>query len=604
MARPGMDPAPPPPLLRLPPSIRQRIYRFVGLASWNGSPYIFNLQGPDPDSESFWAEEEPSPSTFHGLLLSCRHIYAEAAALLYSTNRFVLHYTAPGSLKPLLALTAPVISSLAHLKVVLNETSCHHRDLAYYELDCCVFDTLSCSEPHHHHQPQLLSSASDLADDKNSPSARTQVLLNEWRAAASHLSSSITSNYLELSVVCDIDAEQEETVDLCNSVLEPLRLFPLLRGCHIRLCSTPDSRLCQAAEDAVLQSCGIAGPYLRPSSTNQSITFLTLPRELRLCILEFTDLVTPSKEVWWCRKKSKYHWQDFAGEMDCLDNSPSRSGCQFLECWYRTQTHRFNEEGSPIGCFCRRRHAAFSTTCTCWVPPGPALFLVCQALCQDARLVFFSTNHFVVHDLHMFPPYWYGSARGDYPYERLAASQFLRQVIPTHCIAYLRFLELVFPPYLPKAWPQTSHPAMQDWRETVSWLRDEINGPALTLRLVGADIKHWIVTPPHQIRTVAQGDMIHSAYMGILQALKPLADGPNRIVRFYADLPNPWQWTRAALRRRRDKEGYEEALVEKRDLKWSAERQVLGDRFDSQYSNDKEEPEQSLWQHGVYHHDW
>ena len=34
---------------------------------------------------------------------------------------------------------------------------------------------------------------------------------------------------------------------------------------------------------------------------------------------------------------------------------------------------------------------------------------------------------------------------------------------------------------------RASDPAMQDWRETSGWLRDKMNRPALTLRLIGAD---------------------------------------------------------------------------------------------------------------------
>ncbi len=589
-----------PAFLRLPLGIRHRIYHFVGLASWNGSPKTFDLHGGHSGSDTVCR------ARFHGLLLACRDIYAEAATLLYSANRFVVRYTDPGSLNPLLALTAPALSSLARLKVVLNQASCHHRTQSNHELDCCRHgsSTLDCSEPYHSHQPQLLSSARDTEDDNNNPPRIAQALLGEWHAAASYLSSHTTSRFLELSVVCDIDSGHKMAVDLAKSVLEPLCLFPSLKSCHIRLCQTSDIPLRQAAEDAVLQSCGIAAPYRKPSSSKQKIAFLTLPRELRLRILEFTDLVTPSKEVWWCRSTGIYEWADVGGgDSDCLDNNQYPSNCRFLECWYRTHAHTLTGDGLHIGCFCRRHHGAFSATCTCWVPPGPALFLVCRTLCEDARLVFFSANRFVVHDLDIFPPDRLRKLRGDYPYERLAASQFLRQVIPTHCIAYLRFLELVFPLYLPETWPQADHPAVRDWRETVSWLRDVINGPALTLRLVGVGSLHRAPWPNPTIMAT-QGDMIHSAYMGILQALKPLAEGPNGLAKFYADLPYPWHWTDEEQRRRQDEDGQDWSRARKRELKWSAEHQVIGGRYDNQYSNDKEEPEQSLWQHAFVHHVW
>lgn len=136
MSGPHATKDPTSPLLRLPPVLRHRIYRFVGLASWNpdGSPYTFDLRGRDCASDRAsgggWVllqERQPSPHMFRGLLLSCRAIHAEAAALLYSANRFIVHYTNPGSLAPLLSLTPPALSSLRALKIVLNQASCHHR---------------------------------------------------------------------------------------------------------------------------------------------------------------------------------------------------------------------------------------------------------------------------------------------------------------------------------------------------------------------------------------------------------------------------------------------------------------------------------------------
>ena len=583
-----------PPLLRLPPLLRHRIYRFLDLASWDGSPYIFDLHG----GWSF-GDVTPYPRTFRGLLLSCRAIYAEAAALLYSANRFVVHYTNPGSLAPLLSLTALALSSLGALKIVLNHASCHQQ--SRFRI-CCLhyrgWSHCQMSRAHdHRHQLPLLSPAPGYESDDD-PSAAAQALVSEWHIVASHLSSFITSRSLDLSLVCDIDPQHEQAVNLANLALAPLRLLPLLRSCHLRLGKTPDLRLSQIAQDAVLESCGISAPYLKPTSTKA--TFLALPRELRVRILEFTDLVTPNKEVWWCREDSKYTWRDIGGHSQC-DDDTFGSPCKFLECWYRTAM-----VGSSIGCFCRYRHAASSTTCICWVPPGSSLFLVCQAICQDAQLVFFSANRFIVHDLTGTP--WSldslrgrgGYLRSEYPFQRLAASQFLREVIPTHCIAYLRFLELVFPPYFPATWPQMDHLAMQDWRETVGWLQDKINGPALTLRLVGAhSSSNGPDSPYTDTITVAEGDTIHRGYMELLQPLEQLTEGPNGLARFYADLRYPWQWTDESRNR---PDSYEWVEARKRSLERMAERRVMGDRYDSQYANGRKEPGKSLWRHTFYDH--
>lgn len=610
-ARPESCKGPAPPLLCLPPLIRHRIYRFVGLASWDGCPYIFDLHGGRTrKSSNKLGFGEAYSDTFHGLLLSCRDIHAEAAALLYSANRFVIHYTDPASFEPLFALTAPALSSIAALKIVLNQASCHQRLRRRREGDCCHSGGSTCEQFHYYgqHQLPLLTPAFEGDDD---PGAAAQALLGEWHAAVSHLSSHMTPRRLELSLVCDIDSQHEEAVAIANSVVEPLRLLPLLRSCHIRLCKTPDSRLSQVAQDAVFQSCGIATPRLKPISTEGTVTFMTLPRELRLRILEFTDLITPNKEVWWSRQHNKYVWSDIGGGSPCYRSI--QFDCQFYECWYRTATDMRARTGPSVGCFCRRRHAAFSATCTCWAPP--ALFLVCRTLYQEAQFVFFSANRFIVHDHRSSPP-WIPlpgpesessetlSCDYHYPYERLAASQFLREVIPTHCLAHLRFLELVFPPYPPPTWPQTDHPAIQDWRKTVSWLRDKVNGPVLTLRLVGVEIPDHapdIWTGP---RTAAGRDMIHTAYMGLWQPMKQLAEGPNALARFYADLPYPWQWIDESERRPPQGQSWWHWVEdEMRALKRDVERCVMGDRYDSMYANGKEEPGQSLWQHVFdYHH--
>jgi hypothetical protein len=61
---------------------------------------------------------------------------------------------------------------------------------------------------------------------------------------------------------------------------------------------------------------------------------------------------------------------------------------------------------------------------------------------------------------------------------------FLREIVPADCLGHLRFLELVFPPYNHNSWPSDGHPAMQDWHETIDWVKDKINAPALTVRMM------------------------------------------------------------------------------------------------------------------------
>lgn len=66
------------------------------------------------------AFDPPSTRNFTGILRSCRDLYTEVAALLYSANQFVMH-VGKASLEPLQTLSPTAVASLTSLKIVLNE---------------------------------------------------------------------------------------------------------------------------------------------------------------------------------------------------------------------------------------------------------------------------------------------------------------------------------------------------------------------------------------------------------------------------------------------------------------------------------------------------
>ena len=183
--------------------------------------------------------------------------------------------------------------------------------------------------------------------------------------------------------------------------------------------------------------------------------------------------------------------------------------------------------------------------------------------------------------------------RYDYPSDRFGASQFLRRVIPTHCLAYLRFLELVFPLYPPTSWPQSGQPAMQDWWATIDWLQDKINAPGLTIRLVGADVAGRTPDTYTEIITTSDGDVIMASYQELLRSIKPLAH--NGLARFYAHLPYPWRFTVTEGIGQNCYYNWEWVQDKARELKEQAERFVLGQRYEEVYADGKEEPKDSFW---------
>lgn len=361
-------------LLGLTPAIRQRIYLYLGVARWDGIHTVFDLDDPT------------DRVVFHGLLLSCRTIYNEASALLFSANRLVMRYRhnginqAEGSLQPLRNLTAPSLASLTQLKIVLNQASCHHCKRTERYGDCCNHLQGPFAErfdsPAEGWCRRLHTTNHDSPLQSSHPS--TAPMLDEWLRTAKYLSSRISPRTLELCLVCDMDQGE---ADLATQVVAPLALLSELKDCHVRLCRDLNNELAQIARNAALQACHKMPPKPRSPPSPAPSHFMYLPRELRLHILEYTDLVTPGKEVMWNRVRRGY--QDPFGKCTTAWGIEYEGG---LQRYY-----------DSIGCFCRRRHAAFSSSCRCWAPPTP-LFLVCRALLEDARLVFFSQNLFVVSD--------------------------------------------------------------------------------------------------------------------------------------------------------------------------------------------------------------
>ncbi|KAK4149544.1 hypothetical protein C8A00DRAFT_46855 [Chaetomidium leptoderma] len=598
----GVDGQPPRPpgFVRLPASVRRRVYLYLGVARFDGRPYTYYLDG-----------RKESPRNFAGVLLSCRALHTETAALLYSANRFIIFYSRQGSLEPLRALSPTTLASLTSLKIVLNESSCHHpTDSSESPSDCCYdasynhgpwrdgeFGRVSehCAKHHGYlHRLPLLDPASQVGLDSMSANLAAQAMLSEWYDTAAYLSSCVSVERLALSLVCDVDPGHSYALEVARLAVAPIAdLFPHLKDGHIRLCKTPNRPLQRLAEEAVFNACrpGTFGLCLGTAKTSSAL-FTNLPPELRVRILEYTDLITPWKEVTWSRQDRGYQvcrppWY--------LDHEPVcprhiHHGTALSYCGPRGAR-------SGPGCFCRRRHAAFSlTSCQCWAPPTD-LFLICRVLRRDAEFVFFSGNRFVVHDYHAMPPW----KLPDVQQERFGASVFLREIVPAHCLAYLRFLELVFPPYAPHDWPQDDeHAAIQDWRATLDWIRARINAPALTIRIVMADSHLEIPEGRRDVTKDQVNDML-GGYARIAHPLGPLVrdDG---LAGFYAQLALPWRWTRDTVRSARQCGPWGPWWLarEERRLNEDCERRVRGGRDDDatvdSRDSSKAEPRKSVWQ--------
>ncbi|KAK3939365.1 hypothetical protein QBC46DRAFT_388056 [Diplogelasinospora grovesii] len=586
-----------PGILRLTPETRRRIYLYAGVGHRQHysetAPAVYDLGDPSSfEAVKTQYEIDQGFQSFHGLLLSCRTIYAEASALLYSANWFIIRYQPRRSLEPLRALTPRALASLTNLKVVLNQTSCHEQKTGSEGSGgCCNRLWTYERDPSGSGGRKLVSGCvvwheydHDLPLDGSGSLAES--VLVEWHATAAYLASHIVPGKLELTLVCDVHHEDVETAKL---VLDDLRLLPRLKDCHVRLCETRDSRLQQLAQEAALRARGIVSSEPPTSSGSFSPRLVNLARELRLRILEYTDLVTPCKEVMWSRASRGYRIE--RGPCSALEGNgyckrESHHGCQFNQCW------RMPWPQPSVGCFCRRRHTAFSSRCKCWAPPTP-LFLVCRTLYSEANLVFYGENRFIIVDGPYSSPFtpW---RPGDYPHESFAASQFLRHVVPRHCLGHIRFLELVFAPFTHLSRPRDEHRALQDWSETLDWVKDKLNLPALTLRLIMAGNGEFRPEGSEEM-TRAQGKEVLATYNRILSPLRrldPTSDGG--LARFHAELAWPLQWTRWVARKLQEEHAWDWLESKDRELKRRAEHFVMGERYE-RVSVAAGEPQRSVW---------
>lgn len=372
------------PILRLPPRLRHHIYLHTEILARyeNGEHAVLNLNGgtPVPSGYGYFPDEIFG---FHGLLLSCRTIYTEASALLYRHNRFIIRYWEHQSLAPLRNLTPSSISNLTYLKVVLNQASCHHKGPEVWHEDMMancdderVHNMGNRDESHRVMDAALCNAPLEIGQPE------AEALYAEWHSTMKSLSPYINPGRLELSVVCD---GRHDDIEAAMRAVEPMSLLPSLADCHIRLSRMFAPRLYQIAQETVLQARRISKPpaLILASTPKQpdlklKSHLLALPREIRFRILEYTDLITPWKEVTWSRYQNngpKYKVL-YLGcpDADGMSCSPEfHHGCRFFNCWEASKQQQ--HQPSAVGCFCRVRHSAASPTCVCWTPPS-ALFLV------------------------------------------------------------------------------------------------------------------------------------------------------------------------------------------------------------------------------------
>ena len=574
-----------PPILRLPPAVRHRIYPYIHPAL-RGLRFQLLLD----------RRNKRGLMRFHSLLLSCRTIYEEVAEVLYSTNVFEISYKSARSLRRVRNLRDASLSSLRELKVVLNEASCHHEKC----FDCCddamdVWPIRASFKLCQERRADLRGEALRPSDDSAAS------LFAEWRLTAAYIWSRITSERLSISLVCDFNPEYENTPSAARLTMAPLINLSPLKGCHVRLGRTPHPELKEIARETVLRALGIVDREelaLTPNTMAIGVdsNFISLPREIRFRILEYTDLITPWREVRWTRQRRGY----IPTLINCIvgDCPPQlHTGCQFRQCRIGIEPPSFIDLRQRVGCFCRVRHAAFSFSCPCWSPPTN-LFLVCRTLYRDAQAVFFTGNRFVVHDYKSETPH---DTPGIplYPYDRFALSDFLRGVVPVDCLHLIRSLEVTFPPYN-QEWPLEGCPALRDWVETVRFIKEKMNLEGLTIRMTMYGAPAIDFAGARNFMTRPEAREVLQAYARILGPMTGLGD--EGLKSFHAEIVLPEKETSWFQDKDSTVEHFTVRIAkEERQLKQRAEQLVMGSQYAKQpedacyWDGFSREPIDSAW---------
>nr|POE94536.1 hypothetical protein CFP56_16776 [Quercus suber] len=441
-----------------------------------------------------WYEDRFDPVNHYrvipSLLMTCRTIYEEVIVSVYSSGSFYMFYQKHGTLDRLRRLSPSAVRALSELTICLASTSCSSGNQ-------CVSTDRYPPEDQEIMSKMDHGSALGTADPE---------IFDEWHSTwQSYLRPHILPSRLYLSFICDVSDETTGKAAVLP-FLDQTQPQPLLAGCSVRLGRRRNPELETLAQRTVLGMTAALRSTPTVQATQRGFRFTDLPRELRLHILGFTDLITPNNEVEW-NPQYKLNLRHAISEPETwrtVFDDP------IVPCWRSSQ---------PRGCFCRAYHAAYSTIyhCECWAPPT-SFFLISRQVRQDALAVFYSQNKFVVT-----PDYVTWESFDDAAL--MTASAFLTDVLPRDSLKLIRRLEFVF---APKDEMQRfcGNEDLCRWTATLCELEPYFDLPRMTLEVSFAQRpEHWddhFYNRRGQDLGKARQDMATQAYIEVLSSFKSL----------------------------------------------------------------------------------
>ncbi|KAL6721492.1 hypothetical protein ACLMJK_000596 [Lecanora helva] len=294
------------------------------------------------------------PPLPHQLLRVSRAMCLEVENVLYGMNQFRVSRHLPGaSLNVLKSLNSRVLSLLSSLHISLSEAPnlirFHHT-----RQECEIFDTTSPSD---------------------------NQTLRDWEASCKDVLSNINPGQLKLSLSCNV-----KDAATARAIVAPLNSLPPLSEISICLAVDPREKEIQEIAMEAVSRCmqnttqkasRIAEPL--PSS----LSWTSLPKELRLEILSHTDLVDCLPEA---TPGDRRHKTDDTHGFEICEG---RLGRRVRQCCTKCTP-------TLSTCSCLPICAAYSTSCTCVYLPT-ALFSVSRDMRADAFQIFWSYNRFIFY---------------------------------------------------------------------------------------------------------------------------------------------------------------------------------------------------------------
>lgn len=511
--------------LNLPVSIRLRIYNFAGLANSQVIP-LDRRHRVEEQSAPIWEDPDRTLNLhladltiYSTLILICRTTHDEVSHRFYSTNMFIAHdLQTLGRLGPsYLALLTSLKLIPCLTKTVNTRNECDCMPLGFVD-DDTIFGLLSPSD---------------------------QSTISEWNSIISKIAPHVTDDQLDLSIVCHVYNE-----DAAKAVVEPLRHFPVLSSCHIRLgpLNRRNYAIQMIAMEAAKEAMGQINIAVQP------FRFLDLPSEIRLLVYGYTDLISPLNKVKWdpdhgytvdpslctpnctppydnchpsmhrdcgspnapichCRHGSSF-WH---GGMPCCW-ACTHYACQFITCKARPAN------GTDLGLSCcGAKSSAYSPACHCWKPPV-ALFGTSRAIREETQRVFFSQNEFEIPHYKSFA---YSTGAVSAP-ERCAAAIFLAEVVPGDMLPYLRKLTV-------SLWDCVKTTARDDWNQTISYVVGISNLRFLSID-TGMGFEEITQATPNTRETLCSEEGLVAVKDAISQYIWPVVISETAVRSFFVDV--------------------------------------------------------------------